>query len=522
MFSNLYKYLFLSVSLAFIFQPSFNQEVVKTDSLLVKSDTLRKDSIQKDTTLHKRVQVSDFKSKLTYTASDSTSYSADLKKAYLYGNAKVNYEDIELTANYIEYDFTNNMVFAKGLPDSTGTIKGEPEFKQGSESFNAQTLTYNFKTKKGIIYKISTKQGDGFLLANKTKREANGIINLKGGKYTTCDLPDPHFYLALTKAVVVPGDKIVSGPAYFVLEDVPIFPVFIPFGFFPNKKKNTSGILMPTYGQEASRGYFLTDGGYYFAINDYFDFTVKGDIYSRGGWGAGLQTRYKKIYKYSGNINIRYNLDKTGEKGLDLKKTNNYSITWNHTQDPKANPSRQFSANVDFKTSSYDQRFNYNDPTKVINNTTSSGISYRKTWTNFALSLTARASQTTSSKTVDMTLPSMSFTTTQGFYPFKKKSSAGVPKWYENIKFTYSAESQNRMVSSQDEMFTKPVLRRAQNGFHHSVPLSTSIKFLRFFNFSPNIRYEGMFYGSYIRKEMRDSIDFAKGKKVYYVTKDTV
>jgi hypothetical protein len=507
---------------AFIPNESILTDSTVIDTSFVNEEALFNDTTQQADTLKNRAKKreSEFKSKMEYTAEDSTSYSMLEKKAYLFGKAKVTYEDIELTAAYIDYDFNNSMVFAKGVPDSTGVLGGIPEFKQGDKQFTADSLLYNFKTKKGITYHTHTKEGDGFLQAYKTKKHDDGSFHIRKGKYTTCDAPEPHFYLALSKAIIIPNNKIVSGPANLVIEDVPL-PIFIPFGFFPNKRENASGIKIPSYGENVSQGFYLKDGGYYFAVNDYFDLLLTGDIYSKGTWGISGRTNYVKRYKFQGGFSGRFYENRTGEKGLDLSKSRDFSITWNHSQSPKANPNQSFSANVNYSSSSFDKNHNYLDRQSLITNTKSSSISYNRSWKDFNLSLNLRHSQSSSTKDVSFDMPSVSFSANR-IYPFRGKNTSGNYKWYQNISIGYSSQMINKLQAKEDELFTQRTLNRAQNGYQHSIPVSINFKAMKFFNITPGFSYSGVLYTTHIRKSWTDSMNYSTDKRVGYEKVDTI
>ena len=309
-----------------------------------------------DTLTHKKEKPLD--SKVDYSASDTMIISMKAQKIFLYNNAQVNYEDIELKANYIDFDMANNRVHASGLPDSSGVMKGEPEFKQKDEAFTSKTMDYNFKSQKGKIYDIVTQEGEGYLHSKETKRLPNSHIDIKDGKYTTCNLDHPHFYIGLTKAIVIPEDKIVSGPAYLVLADIPL-PLMLPFGFFPNNTKRSSGLKIPTYGQENRRGFYLRNGGWYFAINDYIDITLLGDIYTRGPYALHAISTYRKKYRYSGSFSGSYVNNKIRNLPNE-SSTTQYNIIWTYRQDQKANPTRTFSANVNMSSTEYNQQNSYN------------------------------------------------------------------------------------------------------------------------------------------------------------------
>lgn len=469
--------------------------------------------------------------KIVYSAKDSMAYSAGNKKIYLYGKAIVTYGDIELKADYIEYDFTSRIVFASGFPDSTGKIQGKPEFTQKKEKFTSEKLNYNFKTKKGIIYNIITEQEGGYLHAEKTKRLQNGQVDLRDGKYTTCNAEHPHFYLALKEGVMIPDDKIVFRSAYLVIEDVPIFPIFLPFGFFPNRHENSSGVIMPTYGLESTKGYYLANGGYFFAINEYTDLRLTGTIYANGSWNADYFQRYVKRYKFNGHIDIKYAIDITGEQDINypssdvLQKVKNYSITWTHTQDPKANPSSSFNASVLYQTALYNRNQNYFNPEDLTTNQTSSSVALRHDWTNFVFSANLNLNQTNgenNSQTISGSLPNLSFNSKQSYYPFRRKYASGTLKWYENIGLSYSSVASNNISATDTTLFTAKTLRNAANGFKHTVPLNVSIKFLKYFTITPSINYTGILQTMHVIQTGIATYSPISGDTSYTVKYDTI
>ncbi len=436
-----------------------------------------------------------------------TSFEGDTAFIYLYGNGNVTYDDIELTADYIRFNMSTREVFAKGMPDSTGRLAGEPIFKQGGEEFQSEKLRYNFATRKGYINNIKTEQQDGFLHSEITKRQPNGHIHIKNGKYTTCDADHPHYYVALTKAIAIPNDKIISGPAYLVIEDIPL-PLILPFGFFPNTKaERTKGILVPIYGEETNRGFFLKNGGFYWPINDYMDLKVTGDIYSRGTWGLQLGTNYKKRYKFGGTINGRYYQNITDPNEINPSKSTDVSVQWSHRQDPKANPNSNFSASVNYSTRSFDQNHSLNIQERLTNTKTSS-VSYQKIWPNspFSLSTTLNHSQNSRTKSVSMTVPNVNLSMNQ-IYPFRGKNMVGTPKWYQNIRLGYSSEMRNEIQTFDTLLFTPATtIHDFDNGYRHSVPLSVNFKLLRLFNLTPNVSYTGMVYTNKVKKVYEPSI----------------
>lgn len=499
-----------------------------TASNKLDSTALHRDSIAIDTSKVKKKKSEDFKSKITYTAKDSLTYSNDYQKAYLYGDAKVVYEDLELTAAYMEYDFINSIVYAAGVKDSVGADVGLPNFKKGSETFQSEKLTYNFKTGKALIYTIVAAQEGGFLHAEKTKREKDGSVNIKNGIYTTCDAPHPHFGIVITKGKVLPNDKIVSGPAYMEFEDVPL-PLFLPFGFFPNSHKSSvSGIIMPTYGEETTRGFYLRDGGYYFAISEYYDLLLTGDVFSKGDWGLRARSNYRKNYKFSGSFDVSRYVNNFGLMGVDsgshrFYQTYDFKINWQHAQDAKANPSERFNANVNYTSLSYDQNFDYygaQGAQNLMTTTKSSSISYSKSWESANLAVTLGHNQNSSSKNVTFNLPSVSFNVNR-FYPFRRKNPTSDLRWYENLTLTYTSELRNTFSGPESTIFTKKTLQTAQNGFRHSIPFSTNVKFLKYFNFSPSLNYNGMLYTTQINKSLDSTLD-ANNKKFKFARVDTI
>ncbi len=449
-----------------------------------------------------KTKSSDITAEVVYSAKDSMIIGMDNRKVYLYGEGSVKFESIELTANYIEFDMAESQVFARGtVNDTTKKLEGLPLFKDGGQVFNAQSIKYNFKTKKGYIEAVKTEQEGGFLHSSQTKKDEFGHIHMKDGKYTTCDLDHPHFYVALTKAKSIPGDKIISGPAYLVIEDIPI-PIGLPFGFFPNSKTNTSGILIPTYGEESIRGFYLSNGGYYWAINDFMDLRVTGDIYTNGTWGVRAGTQYKVRYKFNGGFNGRYFKNISGEKGLEnYSKGYDYSIMWSHNQDPKSNPSQQFRASVNLSTRGFD-RSHSQILTNALTNTKQSSISYQKKFQGTPFNFTASANHSQNSNTgnVDLNLPKMALNMAT-IYPFKSKTSV-TKKWYESIQLSYSSSFDNQIRTVDTMMFTSHVWDEMRTGFKHDINPAYNIKLKKFkiLTITPNLRYTGVGYTSYIKK----------------------
>ena len=428
-------------------------------------------------------------------------------KVIMTNNAVVKYKDIELKAAYIELNRDSNIVYAIGKPDSTGVIAGKPVFSQGGQQFEAEEIRYNFLTKKGIVYGIVTEQEGGFIHSGRTKLVNDTVYNLVNGKYTTCNAPHPHFYLNLTKAKVLSGKKIVTGPAYLVVEDLPIYFVFVPFGFFPQTSKYSSGILVPSYGEELNRGFFLRDMGYYWAASDYFDAAIKGDLYSLGSRGVKFHTNYRLRYKFSGGFDMKFYKNVFGDKGLpDYRTQNDFAINWNHSRDAKASPSSTFSASVDFSTSEYDQNNSYTTR-NYLTNTKQSSISYSKRWENspFNLSTNLRHSQNSRDTTISLTLPQLTFNMSR-IYPFKAKFRSGPEKWYEKIGITYSMDMQNSINTKENKLMTSSLIKDWKNGVKQSIPLSTSFKAFKFITISPSFNYNERWYSQQIRKGYNEQL----------------
>ncbi|MBN1987680.1 MAG: LPS-assembly protein LptD, partial [Prolixibacteraceae bacterium] len=368
-------------------------ETARQDTILSLhsvQDTVAVDTVEIDSLVPPVIEAP-----IDYNAEDSIIVSFDGQKVYLYNNSRVTYQQIELTAYFIELDLETKEVYAEGILDSTETLVQKPIFKDGNEEFESKTLRYNFETKKGIITEVVTEQGEGYFHSGRTKKISDDAFLATDGKYTTCDADHPHFYLHLSKAKVISNNKIITGPAYMVLEDFPIYFPFLPFGYFPSTPTYSSGIIVPTYGEEANRGFFLRDGGYYWAAGQYFDLALRGDIYSKGSWAGKLNTNYRKRYKFSGNFDFKYAVNKYGEKGTDTySESPQFSVAWRHSQDAKANPNQTFSASVNFSTSGYDKQ-NAISQRNYLSTQKSSSVSFTKKFENtpFNMSVNLRHSQ---------------------------------------------------------------------------------------------------------------------------------
>jgi len=469
-------------------------------------DTVMDISIQQDSIVADSLQLAEADSvkqkaplidaPIVYNAEDSMIVSLDGQNVFLYNNAKVTYQNIELTAYYIELDLETKEIYAEGIPDSTGTMIQKPVFKQGTEEYESETMRYNFETEKAFITKVVSKQGEGFIHSDRTKKIGKEVFITEDAKYTTCDADHPHFYLQLSKAKVISNKKIITGPAYMVLEDFPIYFPFLPFGYFPNSPTYSSGILIPKYGEENNRGFFLRDGGYYWAASEYFDLAVQGDIYSKGSWGTRMKTNYKKRYKFNGGFGFDYAINKYGEKSQDTyAKSKQFKLTWTHSQDAKANPAQTFSASVNLSSSGYDKQNAYNT-SDYLTTTKQSSISYSRRFENtpFNMSVNLRHSQNTRDSTMSLSLPEMTFSMAK-VYPFRKKTRSGKMKFYEKFGINYTANMKNTISAHESEIFGSSFATDWKNGIRHNLPISfPSFNLFKYVNFSPGISYNEKWY----------------------------
>lgn len=441
---------------------------------------------------------------VTYQATDSMVMTAG-NWAYLYGEGDVKYQNIELQSELIEMNLDSSMVYAKFGLDSIGEEFGYPLFKEGEQQYESKTMRYNFKSKKGYITDVITQQGEGYVTAGRTKKMEGDVLNMVGGRYTTCDEHEhPHFYIQMTKAKVRPKKNIVTGPVYLVLEDVPLYPLGLPFCFFPFSSTYSSGIIMPTFGDESTRGFYLRDGGYYFALSDYMDLAVLGEIYTKGSWGLSAKSQYKKRYKYSGNFNASYLVTKLGDKGLpDYSLSKDFKIQWTHTQDAKANPNLTFSASVNFATSSYDRNNTnslYNGD--INNNTTSSSVNITKRFPNspFTISGTMNVNQVKRDSSISLTLPSLTVTMTK-IFPFKRKKPIGKERWYEKIAMSYTGTFSNSITTKENQLLKSNLVKDWKNGAQHKIPVSATFQLFNYINITPQFDYTERWYTSKITQE---------------------
>ena len=441
------------------------------------------DSSKTDTVAKKKSE--GIESPVSYTSTDSIKIGVKSKMINLYGEGEIDYEDLILKSQNVELDMDKREVYARGKMDSVGKYSGRPNFKQGSEVFDSDTLKYNFDSKKGLVYGLLTKQEEGYLHSQKTKILPDKEVQVQSGKFTTCDQEHPHFYIALTKALVIPNDKIVTGPAYLVVEDVPI-PVPIPFGFFPNKKGSTSGILLPTFGSDPTRGYYFKDAGYYWSMNRYVDMIFRGDIYTLGSWRATVESNYLVNYLFRGNFSFEYAQLKLNE----IKQTPTFKILWTHQQAKEATKNGTFSASVNYQSSGHSKN-NAQNSEDYLKPTIGSSITYSRSIFNVInLNISGTHTQNLIDSIASFSLPNVTLSA-NSLSPFKRKKAVGKQRWYEDIRVGYSMDAQNKLtnVKMDSLFFTKSTLKKFQKGMEHKIPISTSIKFLKYFTITPSFNY---------------------------------
>ncbi|MDE7403131.1 MAG: hypothetical protein K2M87_06945 [Muribaculaceae bacterium] len=427
-----------------------------------------------------------------------------LNNAWLYGNGTVEYETFKLNSAEIRMELDSSTVYANGMPDTTGAMQGQPIFVDKSGQYEAENMKYNFKTERGYITGVITEQSDGFLKGGRAKRMEDGSFYVEDGKYTTCEDHDhPHFYFQLTKAKVKPGKDVVTGPAYMVLADVPL-PIALPFGYFPFNKKYSSGIIFPSLGEDYRQGFYLRNGGYYFAFSDYVDLALQGEIYTKGSWGLSARSNYSKRYKYKGNLSVSYLTTVYGDKGApDYSKMKNFQVLWTHTQDAKANPNLNFSASVNFATTGYsrnDLNSYYNSAFTENTKSSTVNMTYRFPGSKWSISATANIAQRTQDSTLQVSFPNLNINMSQTA-PFKRKKSMGGERWYEKIKLSYSGQFQNSLTSRQNEFFKKNIIKDWRNGMKHYVPISATFSVFRYLNISPSITVNDRMYTSKIKRQ---------------------
>ena len=479
--------------------PSASADTLSMDSVQLAiyrhnkavDDSLAQDSIN-------RSRKNGIDSPVEYSADDSLTYDAATGLAHLYGNSKVKYQNMDLASDKIYMSLDSSLVHATGSFDSTQMdLVGTPVFKMGSDEYQSDTMAFNFKTKKGLISSVYTQQEDGYLTSELSKRGANGEMFLQHGRYTTCDDPHPDFYLAMSRAKVRPGKDVVFGPTYLVVADVPL-PLAIPYGFFPFTKSYSSGMIMPTYGDETERGFYLRDGGYYFAINDKMDLKLIGEIYTKGSWGLSAASNYRKRYKYSGSFFASYQNSVTGEKNMpDYSKQTSFKIQWSHRQDAKANPYSQLSASVNFASTSYERNnlTSMYNPQSLTQSTRTSSVSWSTTFSSIGMTLstTTNLNQNMRDSTISLTLPDLNISISR-FYPFKRKKKVGAERWYEKLSMSYTGHLTNSISTKEDKLMHSSLSRDWKNGMQHQIPVSGNFTLFGYLNVNPSFNFTDRTY----------------------------
>ena len=495
------------------------EQTVADDKEIDKNDTTQMDSLQKAIYHHnrqiddsirldsiQRAKANGIEAPVQYAADDSLIYDAKTKTAYMFGTSKVDYQNMKLNSDKIYMSLDSSIVRATGSPDTTAEdgIKGKPQFSMGTDEYKSDTMAFNFKSKRGLIKDVYTEQEDGYLKGELGKRDSTGTIYLKHGRYTTCDDPHPDFYIALSRAKVRPGKDVVFGPAYLVVADVPL-PLAIPYGFFPFSKKYSSGFIMPSYGDEQTRGFYLHNGGYYFAINDKVDLKLLGEIYTKGSWGITATSNYRKRYRYSGSFMASYQDSREGDKGMaDYHKTESFKVQWNHTQDQKANPFRTMSASVNFATSSYESNnlTSMYNPQARTQSTRTSSVRWSTGFSSLNMTLdgTFNIAQNMRDTTLDVTLPNLTVNVSR-FYPFRRKHMAGKERWYEKISLAYTGELKNSIEKVKENRILKTnFFKEWRNGISHKVPIQADFSLFKYINVKPNITITDRMYSQKVMR----------------------
>ncbi len=464
-----------------------------TDSLRMENDTVPRDSSQNTAQNGKRLSKGAIKKLVTYDAKDSIVVDIKNRIAYLFGDAVVYYEDLELHADFIQLGFASQELYASGVADSTGDIHGHPVFKQGETFFRARELKYNFNTTKGIITEVITEEGEGYIHGEKVKKLDDNTSFIRHGKYTTCELDHPHFEIAFTKAKVMPNDKIVTGPAYLSFGGVPTF-FALPFGYFPIKKGRRSGIIMPTFGETDNRGFYLENFGYYFGISDNIDLVLAGDIYTNGSWAAKVRSNYIVRYKCTGAVNLSFAQNFFGERFTPSRyHTNDFKLYWDHKQDAKSHPTTRFSAHVNVVSLLYNKYnassvhdYLSNQYTSKLNLSTSAGGV-------FFADITASYNQNTKTGQMDFLLPEISMSVNQ-FYPFRKKNKTSALKWWDNISIKWNSQFTNKIAAQDSMIFKAETWEKMQLGMRHNIPLTIPIKIAKLINWNTTVNLTEKWY----------------------------
>lgn len=485
-------------------------DTTKMDSLQLAIYRYNKqidDSIRQDSLNRKRS--TGIEAPVVFSANDSMIYDAQRNTAHLYGSSNVKYTAMDLKSEKIYMSLDSSIVHATGIyADSTKKkLTGTPVFQMGSDSYESDTMAFNFKSKKGLIQNVYTQQEEGFLYSKLSKRNDNGDVYLQHGRYTTCDASCPDFYISLSRAKVRPGKDVVFGPAYLVVADVPL-PLAIPYGFFPFTKSYSSGFIMPSYGDESERGFYLRDGGYYFAMSDKWDLKLLGEIYTKGSWGLSAASNYRKRYRYNGSFYVSYQDTRTGDKGLpDYAKQQSFKIQWSHRQDAKANPYSTLSASVNFASSSYERNnlTSLYNPQSLTQSTRTSSINWSTTFSSIGMTLssTANLSQNMRDSSIAMTLPDLNISISR-FYPFKRKHGAGEQKWYEKISMSYTGQLSNSISTKEDKLLHSNLIKDWRNGMQHQIPVSGSFTLLNYINVNPSFNFTDRMYTNKVKRRWNE------------------
>jgi lipopolysaccharide assembly outer membrane protein LptD (OstA) len=484
--------------------PGGQIKIARADSIRldsIKTSKVRMDTVQADSLLKKKQKQTQLAATVDYAAKDSLRFEIKGQKVFLFKEAKLKYQDITLNADYVEIDFSKNMVYATGVKDSTGKEVGTPEFFDGSQNFKSKTINYNYNSKRGYINTVFTKQDQGYLHGTVVKKMENDITYIKSGSYSTCESEEhPHFDFRFSKGKVIPGKQVITGPAYMEIAGVPT-PLIIPFGFFPNKTGQRSGILIPTYGESKDRGFYFENFGYYWAMNQYMDVTLLADVYTHGSWAIKPTIRYNKRYHYSGSFNFSYAINITGDADSpDYQKNKDFQLRWIHSQDAKARPHSSFSANVNIVSNTFNKYNLSSSAQSYLSNTFQSSINYA---TNFAgkyyLNLNFSHSQNTLNKTINITFPVLSFSVNQ-FYPFRRANPVGKMRWYEQISMKYNMDAENQYNTTDSTFLKGSWPDSMQNGMRHSFPINGTFRILKHVNWSNSINFTDRMYLKTIRK----------------------
>lgn len=474
------------------------------------------DSIRLDSLNRKKSGALD--APVTFSSDDSMVYDAKSKVARLYGNSKVKYQNMDLASDRIQMSLDSSLVRATGTADTTGAIFGTPVFTMGQDKYESDTMAFNFKTKKGFINNVYTEQQDGYLSSQHSKRDSSGVLYLEHGRYTTCDQPHPDFYIALSRAKVRPGKDVVFGPAYLVVADVPL-PLAIPYGFFPFTKSYSSGFIMPTYGDESSRGFYLRDGGYYFAISDKWDLKLLGEIYTKGSWGLSVASNYRKRYRYNGSFFFSYQNTKNGDKGMpDYTEQTSFKLQWSHRQDSKANPFSSLSASVNFASTSYERNnlTSMYNPQSYTQSLRTSSVNWSTTFSSIGMTLSGSAnlSQNMIDSTVSLTLPDLNISVSR-FYPFKRKHMAGKERWYEKISMSYTGQLSNSIDTKEEMLFKSNLIKDWRNAFQHNIPINANFTLFNYININPLFNFTDRMYTNKVMKSWDEQAQVERADTTY-------